>query len=216
VCKEHFRVKSVSEKKAESILSRLQDFCTADWVEVNEGMLKALNFVAFMVGLREEVFEKDWDHKIKLSILASKQGECPFNEGVYMMQTRNTLFQGRACHFDSDTLWETLENNMDQGLELQMQRVIIADDTLLHRWIKTVKVEDEFMAREQGVAKEMAREMFRAEQQKSARGGGVGQPVGSVGIGSVGLRSATGSGLTQQPPLASMNSPPLLKLTPAE
>ena len=214
-CKEYFRVKSVSEKKkVESVLSRLQDFRIADWAEANEGMLRALDFAAFMVKLREEVLEKDWDRKIKLSILASKQGERPFDKWVYLLQTRNALLRGRACHFDDGALRETLENNMDQGLELRMRRVVVADDVSLRGWIEAVKVEDEFMVRERGVAKEMAREMFRTEQQRSVRGGGgVGRPVVSAG-----LRSAvgSGSGSTQRPALASMNGPPLPKLTPAE
>jgi hypothetical protein len=39
--------------------------------------------------------------------------------------------------------------------------------------VRTVKVEDECMARERGVAREMAKELFRAEQQKTMRGVGV-------------------------------------------
>jgi hypothetical protein len=48
-CKEFFRVKNIpDEKKVESILSRLKDFCIADWTEANEARLKALKFTDFM------------------------------------------------------------------------------------------------------------------------------------------------------------------------
>ncbi|KAF9645247.1 hypothetical protein BDM02DRAFT_3120539 [Thelephora ganbajun] len=75
--------------------------------------------------LREEALDKDRDRKIKLAILASKQGECPFHEWAYEMQAHNTLLRGRLCHFSEEALRETLENNMDQGLELQMRRTVL-------------------------------------------------------------------------------------------
>ena len=113
-CKEYFRVKAVSEKKkVESVLSQLQDFRIADWVEANEVALKLLDFASFMEKLRDEALEKDWDQKIKLSMLASKQGERPFHEWAYEMQTCNALSRGPTCHFSEEALRETLENNMD-------------------------------------------------------------------------------------------------------
>ncbi|KAF9645798.1 hypothetical protein BDM02DRAFT_3119713 [Thelephora ganbajun] len=164
-CKEHFRVKDITEKKkVESVLSRLQDFRIADWVEANGVTLKTLEFSAFMEKLRKEALGKDWDRKIKLNILASKQGERPFHEWVYEMQTRNALLRGRQCHFNEEALRETLENNMDQGLELRMRRIVLAEETSLREWIEAVKTEDEFVTREREMAREVVREMLRKEQ----------------------------------------------------
>ena len=48
-CKEHFRIKHVDkDKQVESVLSRIQDFRTADWIEANEAILVALPFSGFM------------------------------------------------------------------------------------------------------------------------------------------------------------------------
>ena len=108
------------KKKVESILSRLQDLHIADWAEANEAALVQLDFSEFMEKLQGQVLKKDWDQKIKLAMLMSKQGDCPFHKWAYEMQTRNALLHGRSYHFEDDTLRETLKNNMDQGLELRI------------------------------------------------------------------------------------------------
>ena len=211
-CKVYFRQKNVTDKKkVESILYRLLDFRIADWVEANEAQLKALDFLTFMGKLQAEVLEKDWDCKIKLEILASKQGERPFHEWAYRLLTRNALLHGRLCHFDDVSLRETLENNMDSGLELQMQRTPVDIGAPLWDWIEAVKVEDEFVAREREMAKVVAKEIYRVEQR------GVRPLVGGrpMGMRSTANTMASGSGV-QQPPLVSMNGPALPKLTPAE
>ena len=164
-CKEYFRQKNITDKKkVESILSRLLDFRIADWVEANEAQLKGLDFLTFMGKLQAEALEKDWDRKIKLEILASKQGERPFHEWAYSLLIRNALLHGQPCRFDDVALRETLENNMDSGLELQMRRTPVNVGAPLWDWIEAVKVEDEFVAREQEVAKAVAKEIYRAEQ----------------------------------------------------
>ena len=208
-CKEYFRVKSIPEKKkVESILSRLQDVRTADWAEANEAVLKELSFSNFMEKLRAETLEKGWDRKIKLSILASKQGERPFYEWAYEIQTRNTLLRGRPGHFDGDALRETLEINMDPGLELRMRRMTI-EDVSLRDWIEAVKVEDEFMSREKEMAKEAAKEIYRAERAK-AKDAGIGRPPGFK-------NAAHPTPTTSSTVLRPMtNTPALPKLTPAE
>ena len=212
LCKEYFRQKNITDKKkVESILSRLLDFRIADWAEANEAQLKVLDFLTFMGKLQVEALEKDWDRKIKLEILASKQGERPFHEWAYGLLTRNTLLRGRPCHFDDVALRKTIENNMDSGLKLRMRRTPVGIDAPLRDWIKAVKVEDEFVAREQEMAKAVMKEIYRAEQQ------GVRPLVGGrpTGIQSATNTMATGSAM-QRPPLASMNGPALPKLTPAE
>ena len=145
-CKEYFRVKGVAQnKKVESILSRLQDLCIADWAEANKATLITLDFLDFIEKLRGEVLEKDWNQKIKLSMLASKQGDRPFHEWAYKLQTRNTLLRGHPGHFGDGALRETLKNNMDQGLELRIRRLAIATTVPLWDWIEVVKVEDDVL-----------------------------------------------------------------------
>ena len=164
-CKEYFRVKGVAQKKkVESVLSRLQDLHIADWAEANEAALVQLDFPEFMEKLRGQALEKDWDRKIKLAMLASKQGDRPFHEWAYEMQTRNALLRGRPYHCEDGALHETLENNMDQGLELRIRWLAIEPTVPLRDWIETVKAEDEFVSRERKEAKEMAKEMYRMER----------------------------------------------------
>ena len=165
------------------------------------------------------MLEKDWDRKIKLAMLASKRGDRPFHEWAYEMQTRNALLRGRLYHFEDDTLRETLENNMDQGLELRIRRLAIAATVPLRDWIETVKAEDEFVSRERKEAKEMAREMYRMERAEyrvertgmknitnSGRSFGTDSNVGRT----VGTR-AVGNSVTRP-----TGSAALPKLTPAE
>ena len=173
-CKEYFRVKHVAVgKQVESILSRLQDLRIADWAEANEATLTALRFPDFMERLQGEALEKDWDRKIKLSILASKQEGCVFQEWVYELQTCNVLLRGRPCHFDDEVLCETLENNMDPSLEVRIRKIVSEESVELRDWIKMVKIEDEFVTREQKetreMAKEMAKEIFRTERDKALK-----------------------------------------------
>ena len=120
-CKEYFRVRHVTVgKQVESVLLRLQDLHIADWAEANESDLVALKFPEFMTRLWNKFLERDWDRKIKLLMLASKQGERPFAEWAYEMQTHNALLCGCPYHFSDEALHETLENNMDPGLELRI------------------------------------------------------------------------------------------------
>ena len=63
------------KKKVESILSRLQDLHIADWAKANKAALVQLDFPEFTEKLRGQVLENDWDRKIKLVMLASKQGD---------------------------------------------------------------------------------------------------------------------------------------------
>lgn len=164
-CKEFFRVKRIDEnKKVESILSRLQDVRIANWAEANEATLKALEFPAFMEKLRERALEKDWDRKIKLSILALKQGERPFHEWAYEIQIRNALLRNRPSHFSDKALRETLENDMDPGLELRVRRAAVANDAPLREWTEKVEIEDELMVREREITKEMVKELYRKER----------------------------------------------------
>ena len=203
-CKEYFRVKGITEKKkVESVLSRLQDIRIADWVEANEGTLRSLDFAQFMAKLRAETLEKDWDRKIKLSILASKQEERPFHEWAYAIQARNALLRGRPCHFEDVALRETLENNMNPGLEKRVRRIVFAADISIRDWIETVKEEDEFVVSERAMVKEMAKEMYRAEQRVVRVGGG--RTMGTKIDNTAPTR-----------PTASTSSSTLPKLTPAE
>ena len=93
--------------------------------------MTALKFPAFMDWLQDHVLEKDWDRKIKLSILDYKQGERPFGEWVYKIQNRNALLWGRPQHFSDAALWDTIENNMDPVLEIKVRHIIFGPTTSL-------------------------------------------------------------------------------------
>ena len=193
-CKEYFRIKNIAEsKKVESILSRLQDLRIADWAEANETILKVLEFSEFMDRLKERALEKDWDRKIKLSMLWSKQGGRPFHEWAYELQTRNALLRGRPCHFSEEALREVLQNGMDQSLELRIRRL---EEASLYEWIEAVRLEDEFVTRE--------REMYRREQ---------GGPRSITNARVMGTRIENTAPTTQR---QVTNSAVLPKLTPAE
>ena len=145
-CKEFFRVKGMKdERKVESVLSRIEDLRLADWIEAHEEELRVLTFPAFMEKLRDEALEVDWDRKIKLALLASKQREHPFDDWAYGMIARNTLLRGRPDHFSDAALRETLGNNVSPVLELRVRKARIAKDISLRKWIEEVKLEDDFM-----------------------------------------------------------------------
>ena len=161
-CKEYFRVERVAQdKQVESVLFRLQDLRIANWVEANEATLTALGFPEFMDQLREMALGEGWDRKIKLSMLASKQGERPFHEWVREMKAQNALLRGRSHHFSDMALRETLEINMDQRLELRARRIATGPTTSLREWINAAKIEDECVARERREMKEMMKEMVK-------------------------------------------------------
>ena len=164
-CIEYFRVKKIEEeKKVESILSRLQDVRIVDWAVANETLLKTLDFATFTEKFRGQVLEKDWDRKIKLSILASKQGERPFEEWANEIQSRNALLRGRKCHFGEAALRETLENNMDSELETRMMKTLVAEDVSLREWVEAVRVEDELLVKERGRMEEVAKRLYKRDQ----------------------------------------------------
>ena len=154
--------------------------------------------------VREEALEKDWDQKIKLSMLVSKQGDRPFHKWAYELQARNTLLRSHPCHFSDEALHETLENNMDQGLKLRARRIALGTEVSLREWIEVVKVEDEFVVREREVTKEMARELYWREQ-KSVKVTSTGRTMGT---------RIDNTAVMAQRSTASFSALP--KLTPAE
>ena len=147
-CKEFFRVKNVSKtKQVESVIWQLKDLRIAHWAEVNEMALIDLDFAAFMEKLRGEALEKDWDRKIRLAMLASKQGERPFHEWAYELQNRNALLRGRPCHFNDAALRQMFRNNMDPHLELRSRLIMShSPDLTIRGWIEKVKVKGEKIA----------------------------------------------------------------------
>ena len=201
-CKEYFWVKDVTEeKKVGSVLARLQDLSIADWLDTNEERLKALEFSAFMDQLRERALEKDWDRKIYMSILSSKQGERTFHEWAYELQTRNALLRGSPYHFNEKAFRDRLQINMDPSLELRARKL---QEASLWRWIKEVELEDEFSRMEGERMRKTARGMNRKEQNGTSNFNG-------------GRATETGTNNaapTTQRPAASMSVLP--KLTPTE
>ena len=65
-----------------------------------------------------------------------------------------------------------MENNMNLGLAMRIRRLVFAADVSLQDWIEAVKEEDEFVAWECAMVKEMAKEMYRVEQWVTKSGGG--------------------------------------------
>ena len=204
-CKEYFRTKHVTVgKQVESVLLRLQDLHVADWAEANESDLIALKFPEFMAKLRNKFLERDWDRKIKLLMLASRQGERPFPEWTYEMQTRNALLCGRPYHFSDEALCEMLKNNMDLGLELRVRRIAADAESpmQLRDWIEAVKAEDEYVVRERKEAKEMVKEMVKrmyAEQKGPEQR--VARNLSNSGrtFGSKGPSNGSSTGANQRP-----------------
>jgi hypothetical protein len=84
------------------------------------------------------------------------------------MQTRNALLRNGPYHLNDNSLRETLENNMDQGLERRVRSS--KEEVSLRKWIEAVKTEDEFLKGEREL---LLREMYRKEQRnmKSANNG---------------------------------------------
>ena len=169
-CKDHFRTKRIGEEaQVGSVLYRLEDLQLANWVEANEVILTALKFPVFMDRLRDHILEKDWDRKIKLSILDFKQGECPFGEWVYDLQNRNALLWGRPHHFSDVALRETIENNMDPVLKIKVRRIVFAPTALIQEWVAAVTVEDETVARERKAMTDAIDKAARARDREVLR-----------------------------------------------
>lgn len=99
---------------------------------MNESIPAGLKPPEFMDRFRKEVLEKGWDRKIRLSMLASKQGGRPSHEWAYETQKHNALLRGRSYNFFEEALHETLEN--------------IDADTKFKDWVETVAVEDVFLS----------------------------------------------------------------------
>ena len=194
-CKTYFRVKSVSAKKqVESVLSQLQEPRLEAWVEAKEEELKSLDFASFMDKLRDRALIRDWDRKIKLEMLATKQGDTPFLDWAYGLVNRNELLKGRPCYFSEEALCELFRNTMDHSLELRMRKIAFGGDAEIRDWIEEVGLEAELLADQRAASRDWRRE----DQQPRGRGGSSGRALGAriEGTGSMGPRpTASSSGL---------------------
>ena len=158
-CKEFFRIKNIADdKKVESVLSRLQDQGIADWAEANEAMLKDLEFPEFMKRVRKQALEHDWDRKVMLTIIESRQGTRAFYDWANGLYNRNTLLRGTEFHMDEKGLRQTIENTMNQVLEYRMRRFNVPRDTPIRDWIEQTRMEDEFMTKERELANELSKQ----------------------------------------------------------
>ena len=203
-CKDHFRVKHVAEnQQVESVLFRLEDLQLSNWIEANETVLTALKFPDFMDRLRDQVLEKDWDRKIKLSILDFKQGERIFSEWVYEIQTRNALLWGRPQHFSDAALRDTIENNMDPVLEVKIRRITFGPSVSLQEWVAAVAIEDESVARERKALSDAVDKATKARDREAHRARGMtnitntGRPAGQRDAGGASTQRAILPRLTQ-------------------
>ena len=195
-CKDHFRVKHIAEdQQVASVLFRLEDLQLSNWIEANEAVLTALKFPAFMDRLRDQVLEKDWDRKIKLSILDFKQGDRPFDEWVYDLQTRNALLWGRPQHFSDAALRDTIENNMDPILEVKVRRIAFGPTASLQEWVAAVAIEDESVARERKALADAVDKASRARDREVYRARGM---TNITNTGRPGAQKDTGGPMPQR------------------
>ena len=194
-----------AKKQVESVPSCLQDMRLADWAEANEETPKNLDFAAFMEKFHGEALVKDWDCKIKLLTLAAGQGERPFREWPYELLNSNVLLHGHSGHFNDEAMHEPFRNDMDEGLKLHTRKIDIGKGDMIRNWIEAVGVEGEFVPNDRAAVREMAREMYQAEQQKEGKDVGGGRTMGT--------RTENTMSTFRKPAVGSFDLP---KLTPAE
>jgi hypothetical protein len=79
-----------------------------------------------MLDVRKKWLQPGWEQDIKLTILASSQGNMPINDWINLLESTNTLIKGHACKLTDSDLCNYIQSHVHTNT------MTAATDTKLH------------------------------------------------------------------------------------
>ena len=89
--------------------------------------------------LRRFWLPSDWASELRLKMLSSRQGSCPFHEWVVDVQTQNSILVNDTAHMSDANLRYHFEAHMHKDLAIEYCTSDAKDETDLCKWIEKVK-----------------------------------------------------------------------------
>ncbi|HEV7737766.1 MAG TPA: hypothetical protein VGO47_10405 [Chlamydiales bacterium] len=114
------------------------------WYQAQQTRIDKLMLTKYMEELVSLVLEKDWDHKIRIQVLSSKQGDRHFMDWAIEMENLNAILRTSAA--TRALTDDALKNQLEANLNPELQRNLGAEAVLattLAPWMLEVKERDE-------------------------------------------------------------------------
>jgi hypothetical protein len=114
------------------------------WYQADQKRIDGLTLAKYMEELAILVLEKDWDHKLRVQVLSSKQGKRPFMNWAIEMENLNAILLTSAPTRALST--DALKNQLEANLNLELLDDLCAEPvvaTTLAPWKLEVKERDD-------------------------------------------------------------------------
>jgi hypothetical protein len=148
------------EKEVSKVAGGLQDTCVQTWYRLNCAAVDAAGFPAFMKSVRESWLDVGWEQEVKLTILASHQGNTPISDWIMLLKSTNTLLLGHTCHLSKVDLRNHIQSHIHADT---MTSTMIAELHLLNTYNKykhALKVIDDARIRADELLKSALKQMM--------------------------------------------------------
>ncbi|KAG2056162.1 hypothetical protein BDR06DRAFT_1006279 [Suillus hirtellus] len=142
-CAQFFMHKGVQEADmVKKIAWGMQDPCIQDWYLTNQEEIDAMSFKEYMMEQCNIWLPLGWADLVRCKMLASTQGQWPFNEWAIDVQSQNTLLHGTTLHLPDINILYHLESHMNAKLAVDYHAEGVEKEDL-HKWIEKVRILDE-------------------------------------------------------------------------
>ena len=137
-----------AEKKSTEIVSFVAEAMLEPrlvaWYQAGQKHIDALTLDEYLAELSQLVLEKNWAHKIRDTIISSKQGDRPFIDWKIEMENLNAILttSSKSHALTEDALKVQLEANLNTELKTNLINEPITAEKL-SEWAVSVKERDE-------------------------------------------------------------------------
>ncbi|KAH7917164.1 hypothetical protein BV22DRAFT_1026885, partial [Leucogyrophana mollusca] len=143
-CRQFFQQKSVPDiEQVQCIAWGMRDVRLQDWYLNDKDEIDQYSFPQFMTQLRLHWLEADWQSKIRMKVLGSRQGNCPFYEWAIDLQSSNAILRDDPAYLSLDQLRFQMEANMHPSLRTKCEHEKASTEKVFNKWVVLVKRLDE-------------------------------------------------------------------------
>ncbi|KAG1761950.1 hypothetical protein EDD22DRAFT_894206 [Suillus occidentalis] len=143
----------------------MRDPMIQTWYLDNHNRFNKLSFAEYMKEVRSYWLPSNWDFTVRRKMWSSMQGQRPFNEWAFEIQSLNNLLQDTPSHLTDTDLRRHLEARMHSDLvdKYYAEKIIETD---LRKWIEMVGLLDDQRLLDIERFKELHEAVWRAERRK--------------------------------------------------
>ncbi|KAG2114690.1 uncharacterized protein F5147DRAFT_570230 [Suillus discolor] len=120
----------------------MQDPWIQDWYLTNQEEIDAITFKEYMTEVCNIWLPLGWADIVRHKMLASMQGQHPFNEWAINVQSQNTLLHGTTSHLPDVNILYHLKSHMNAELATDYHTESVEEEDLC-KWIERVHILNE-------------------------------------------------------------------------